>query len=172
MEHLKVTMKEKPKNWLIVIVTIVIIIAVGLHYKFIFVGIGWQQGFHYFTHALFSGGLPNKLLGMFYPPWVLIPFVPLPLLPERGGTIFFYFALTSYFINLRKLNVNLLTSLVFLFLSPVLEDLRQFYIKRLVMLGYFTPNQIGLFFVLIKPQAGGAVSILLEHGRTSTILKG
>jgi hypothetical protein len=153
-------LKEKPKYWLIAIVIILALLAVGLYYKYIPIGIDWINSYRPVTLAFLSGTTPYQGFGMFNPPWILIPFIPLALLPEKvGGTIFFFFALTSYFIILRKLKVNLITSLIFFFSPPVLEDLRQCNINWLVMLGYIMPPQIGLFFVLMKPQVGGIVAL-------------
>jgi hypothetical protein len=153
-------MKEKPKYWLICIVIILIILAAGLHYKILNVGTDWIMNYRPAILAFISGSSPYKGFHVFSPPWTFIPFIPLALLPGKAGsTIFFFIALTGYAVILRKLKVNIITTIIFFFSQPILQDLGQCNINWLVMLGYIMPPQIGLFFVLIKPQVGDAVAL-------------
>jgi hypothetical protein len=157
-------MKEKHKYGLIAIVIILVIVAIGLHYKYVSKGWDWIHTFRPATLTMLNGQSPYydlKTDGEFWnPPWTLIPFIPIALLPERfSATVFFFIALTSYFILILRFKAKLASLLLFFFSPPIMADLATGNIAWLIMLGYIMPPQIGLFFVLIKPQIGGIVAL-------------
>ena len=101
-------MEKKPKYWFIVMVIILAIVAIGLYYKFVPKGWDWIHTFRPATLTMLSGQSPYNDLetgGQFWnPPWTLIPFIPIALLPEKlSATIFFFISLTSYFILAKRL---------------------------------------------------------------------
>lgn len=94
------------------------------------------------------------------PPWTLLFLLPFALLPPEVGRAamllvgfsgFAYFALAK---GARPVVLGL-----FLISPPVLHSLINSGIDWLVLLGLLMPPQIGLFFVVIKPQIGVAVVI-------------
>jgi hypothetical protein len=149
----------KFKDWLLItFFTIACIILIVLTYKFIPTGLDWRKNLRAGSLALLNGESPYSVKSFYNPPWTLIPLLPLAILPERvGGTIILLGGLLGYFILLHKLKANIFTTLIFILSPPILEDLRLGNINWLVMLGYIMPPQIGLFFVLMKPQVGGVM---------------
>jgi hypothetical protein len=90
-----------------------------------------------------------------YAPWALLPIVPLGLLPENiGRGIFFVLGLAGYTFFALRLGANRLTAVLFLFSPPVIHCLYNANIDWIPMVGYVLPPQIGLFFLMIKPQVG------------------
>jgi len=153
--------KIKVQNWLLIaFFTIAGLLIVALIYKYIPTGVDWTRNLRAGAVAILKGDNPYVTVRSFYnAPWSVVPVLPLAILPERlGGAILVLAGLVSYFVLLRKLNANLLSTLIFIFSPPVLEDLRQGNTNWLVMLGYAMPPQIGLFFVLMKPQVGGVMA--------------
>ncbi|MGE5123251.1 MAG: hypothetical protein ACM3H7_01950 [Acidobacteriaceae bacterium] len=164
--------KLSVRNWLLIAFFILAgLLLVALIYRYIPTGGDWTRNLRSGALALLSGKNPYD--GNFYnAPWSLIPILPLAVLPERvGGAILFLAGLVGYFVLLRKLNANIFTTLIFIFSPPVLENLRLGNIEWLVMLGYLMPPQIGLFFVLMKPQVGFAMAIywLVEAWRNGGV---
>mgnify|MGYP001114780248 CR=1 FL=1 len=157
-------MKEKQKYGLIVIVITLATVAIGLHYRFAPKGWDWIHTFRPATLTMLDGQSPYHDLendGDFWnPPWTLIPFIPIALLPERlSATVFFFVALISYFIIIMRFKVKITPLLLFFFSPPIMADLATGNNAWLTMLGYLMPPSIGLFFVMIKPQVGGIVAV-------------
>jgi hypothetical protein len=99
-------------------------------------------------------------LNFFNPPWLALLLTPLAILPENiGGQLntligFFAFAYVAY-----RLKANLLTTVIFLLSPPVIISLAFSNIDWIPALGLILPPQIGLFFIMTKPQIGIGVSI-------------
>lgn len=171
---------KHPRMYYIVLIGLAIILL-GLLFWFAYlylpIGGDWAKAFRPATFYWLRGGSPYDIYSFYNPPWLLILLTPFALMPERIGSILICgMGIVSYAILLRKLNANLLTTTVFLFSPPVLQDLLTSNINWLVLLGYLMPPSIGLFFVLLKPQVGFAVAIywLVEawqKGRIRQVLK-
>lgn len=98
--------------------------------------------------------------GFYNPPWILPPLLPFALLPAKiGGVLFSALDLALLLLVAYRLKARSL-ALVLLCLSPVIfTELRSVNINGLVALGLILPPQIGLFFLLAKPQVGIFVAI-------------
>ena len=98
--------------------------------------------------------------GYYNPPWVLLPLMPLALLPERAGAAaLLVVGMVSYAYTTYRMGGNKLAVIAVLLSPPIIADLLLSNINWLVVLGFFMPARIGLFFVLAKPQLGLAVAI-------------
>lgn len=71
----------------------------------------------------------------------------------------FLAGLTAYSYVAYRLGAKPLALAAFLASPPVVHGLLNANIEWLPLLGFVMPPQIGLFFILIKPQIGGAVAI-------------
>jgi hypothetical protein len=108
---------------------------------------------------MFTGGSPYDFFGN-YPPWALLPIAPLALLPARVGTNIMVIASPLIFGFIAyKLGAKLLPVIFFAFSSPVIHCAINNSVDWIAALGLLMPPKIGLFFVLIKPQAGIGVAI-------------
>jgi hypothetical protein len=115
---------------LVVLAVILLISAVSVAAMYIPSDTDWHGTFRPAARALISGHSPYEVESFFNPPWGLLPLVPIALLPEGVGRAIILISCL--------LTAN---------------------IDYLVTLGFVFPPQIGLFFVLIKPQIGGAVAL-------------
>ncbi len=151
---------------LIALLAVIVVIA------FFPPGWDWINWFRPATLAMLSGESPYNLKGFFNPPWLLIPFIPLAFLPERVGVVVISIAyITSYIFVSRKLGAKALTIAVLLTSPSFFYGLTFANIDWIVALGFLMPPQIGLFFVLVKPQIGLGISIywLFESWRNGGV---
>lgn len=155
----------------VVLAIVSVLVMVGA-YLFLPIGADYHAAFRPAALALVRGETPYKVTLFYNPPWTLLPILPIALLPEKvGNAILFMACLAVYSYLPRKLNATLAVSILFVISPPVLYDLWSININWLVMLGYFMPPQIGLFFVLMKPQVGGLMALfwLVEAWREGGI---
>jgi hypothetical protein len=95
-----------------------------------------------------------------YPPWAIIPLIPLALLPEEVGRVALIFlSILAFLYTAKKLGGTVISIALLLLSPPVIHGLLNGNIDWLVTLGFVLPPQIGLFFVLLKPQIGVALAI-------------
>ena len=106
---------------------------------------------------------------MFYnPPWTLLPLLPLALLPPNvGRAAHLLLSLLAFGYAAYKLGAKPLALGAFLASPPVLHCLLNANVDWMPVLGFVLPPQLGLFFVVIKPQLGSAVVLfwLVESWR-------
>jgi hypothetical protein len=126
------------------------------------------------VNFLLAGKSPYLSPRFSNPAWILIPLIPFALLPAKLGSalisacVYFGFGFTAYKMGAKPL------ALVALALSaPIFCEAQAANINWLVSLGLLMPPQIGLFFLLAKPQVGGiaALFILIEIWRDSGFRK-
>ncbi len=165
--------KLKTQNWFFILLfSALALLIMFFAYKYMPVGGDWAKAFRPAALAWLAGKSPYGVYSFYNPPWALVPLIPLAVLPEKVGSVIVFTAgLVGYFFLLRKLKANVATTLIFIFSPPVLQDLLTSNINWLVMLGYVMPPQIGLIFVLMKPQVGGVMAIywLVEAWRNGGI---
>lgn len=123
-------------------------------------GIDWYAYFRPAAREMAFGRSPYSVKGFYNPPWMLLPILPIAFLPERWGhVILVMINFAAYAYILIKLGAKPI-SLIAVLLSPFfLYGLLKTNMDWLVVLGFVMPAQIGLFFVLSKPQIGIAVAI-------------
>jgi len=122
-------------------------------------GKDWGIFFRPAIIRLFSGGSPYSIVSN-YPPWALLLIAPLALLPPRVGSTILVIASPLIFGFIAyKLRAKLIPIIFFAFSSPVIHNAFNVNIEWMPALGLLMPPQIGLFFVLIKPQSGIGVAV-------------
>lgn len=115
-------------------------------------GKDWANYFRPAIVLIFSGKSPFEI-PFNYAPWAMLPLAPLALLPPRvGSTILVITCPVVFSIIAYKLGAKPLSVLFFVFSSPVIHSALNINIDWLPALGILMPPQIGLFFLLIKPQ--------------------
>jgi hypothetical protein len=123
------------------------------------VGIDWRETYYPAARAALDGRNPYEAAPTFRNvPWTLIPMLPLALFSERAsGALYFIFTLALYALTGVKLKASRTALVAFLLSSPVAYGLRMLNVDALALVGFFLPPQIGMFFVLMKPQMSVAM---------------
>jgi hypothetical protein len=111
-----------------------------------------------------QGGNPylvgKEFYGVYEPFWTYILLAPFALLPFWVGRILLFFvSLVAFTVTAVKMGATRFQLVLFLTSSSVFGGLYSGNIDFLVTLGYWMPPQIGLFFVLMKPQIGACIAI-------------
>jgi hypothetical protein len=150
----------------------VFLFAVSIQMHYTQIGADWERFFLLSTIALFSGENPYTVPEVFSPPWTFIILGPFALLPPLASGI--AVGLMSYLSAgylAYRLGAKLETALLVMFSAPVFLSFQLSQVDWIVWLGLFMPPQIGLFFVLTKPQAGIGMAIywLFESWRKGKI---
>jgi hypothetical protein len=150
----------------------VVAIIVYSNYQQIPFGEDWEMVFMPAIREMVAGRSPYNNPVFYYPPWILIPLIPLGLLPKIvGAGLVVVIGLIVYVVIAKYFGADSLT-LTALLLSPVLYyDLLFGNINWLVMLGLLLPTKFGLFLILAKPQLGIGVAFfwLVETWRKGKI---
>lgn len=95
-----------------------------------------------------------------FPFWTFIALAPFALLPFWiGRTLLFIVSLSVFFVTAVKMGASRWQVILFLLSSAVVGCLNNGNIDWLVMAGLWMPPQIGLFFVLMKPQVGLGIAL-------------
>jgi len=123
-------------------------------------GIDWINTYRPATLAVLSLQSPYTIEIFHSPPWTVLPLIPLALLPERIGYGFnFCLAILSTGYVAFRLGAKPITIAAILLSYPILFSGIYGNIDWLIYLGLILPPRWGLFFVLIKPQAGIGIAI-------------
>jgi hypothetical protein len=121
----------------------------------------WYAIFRPAANALLSGISPYAIDGFFSPPWVAVLMSPFALLPP--GVDVAVMSLASYvawIIAARRLGATPFIIILAILLNPyIIWSTFTGNNDWIVALGLVLPPQIGLFFVLAKPQAGIGIVI-------------
>lgn len=131
-------------------------------------GVDWRNAFRPATQATLDLKSPYSIDGYYNPPWAIIPLIPLALLPESVGYAFLILlSLAIFSYTAHRLGAKPIVVIAILLSPPVLHSLLNGNIDAFAVLGFVLPPQIGLFFVLIKPQIGIALALywLIEAWR-------
>ncbi|MBI4762386.1 MAG: hypothetical protein ACOYYF_12545 [Chloroflexota bacterium] len=123
------------------------------------VGIDWRETYYPAARAVIAGKNPYEAAPTFRNvPWTLLPLLPLALFSERvSGVLYFIASLALYALTAIQLKASRTALIAFLLSPPVVYGMRMLNVDALVLMGFFLPPQIGLFFVLMKPQMGIAM---------------
>lgn len=160
--------------------TIVVYIVLGVAFGvlltatavFVNPGVDWVHVFQPAARALLRWQSPYTVEGYFNAPWSLLPLLPLAVLPDNWGyASLVLFSLIAFTYTAYRLGAKPLAMIALLLSPPVIHDLLNGNIDALVVLGFVFPPQIGLFFLLIKPQIGIAVALfwLIEAWRQNKL---
>ena len=132
-------------------------------YMFLPMGMDWQNTYR--PAALHALRIESPyLVSIFHsPPWTVLPLIPLALLPIHVGfAVNFSLSMAATAYVAYRMGAKPLAILALLLSYPVLFMAAYGQIDWLVYLGFLMPPQLGLFFVLIKPQV--SIGIVLFWG--------
>ncbi|MBI3153045.1 MAG: hypothetical protein HYZ21_12980 [Chloroflexi bacterium] len=122
------------------------------------VGIDWKETFYPAARTALEGKNPYLVPTFRNVPWTILFVLPFALFSETvGGILFFIASLGLYAWSAYRLKASRMALVVFLLSPPVVYGLRMLNVDIFVLIGFILPAQIGLFFVLIKPQMGIAM---------------
>ena len=139
---------------------LLVIPVVLLLSKYLPPGVDWEKFYRPAARELLFLRNPYNVPGYPNPPWALLPFLPLALLPSQvGRAIFLLLSLAGFGFAAYKLNARPLALAAFLVSPPVLHCLLNANIDWIPLLGFVLPPQIGLFFLMVKPQMGIGVML-------------
>lgn len=133
------------------------------------VGVDWKGAFRRASIELLKGKSPYQITSFYNPPWTLFPLLPIALLsPALGSAVIYVLNFISYLFVTFKLKTNFWLIIIFVLYSGMIANSRNGNIEGILAVGYILPPQIGLFFILAKPQMGIAVAIFwaVESWRT------
>jgi hypothetical protein len=107
---------------------------------------------------------PYVVDGFFSPVWALVPVVPFQFLPEPLGYIAFaVFNLFCFVFVAMKMRMRFLLFLPWLIFGGVLRNSLFGNIDGVVSLGLVLPPQIGLLFLMAKPQIGLPIAVFWAY---------
>jgi len=110
--------------------------------------------------AVWHGQSPYSVPIFFAAPWATLPLIPFAIMPFAiGRWCLLITGLCAYALIAYRLGAKPLIMAFILLSYPVLSDIANGNIEWMPMLGFIFPPQIGLIFVLIKPQVGIGIAI-------------
>jgi hypothetical protein len=133
------------------------------------IGFDWLNTYAPAALAVWHGQSPYSVPIYFAAPWATLPLIPFALMPYAVGRIcVFVIGLCAFAYIATRMGAKPAIMTLFLLSYPVLSDLYNGNIDWMPMLGFVLPPQIGLIFVMIKPQIGIGITIfwLIESWRT------
>lgn len=123
-------------------------------------GSDWQGNYYPAIRDLLQGKSPYTGHAAYNPFWAYLLLIPFALLPPDIGNIAVGLACMATFAFVAyKLGAKPLSFALLMFTPQLFFLSRNGGIDWLVTLGYILPPQVGLFFVLIKPQIGITVAL-------------
>jgi hypothetical protein len=151
-------------------VAIAILIAIGILFAALYwipymlwftkFGCDWWLIFRPVITGVTSGVSPFANSLYYSPPWLLIFLVPFALLPPPlDMAALVTVSVTTIIFTLLKMKASPLVIILFLLTPNLWWGIFVGNVDFLVMLGFILPPQIGLIFVLLKPQIGAAVAL-------------
>jgi hypothetical protein len=130
--------------------------------------VDWKGNIRPSVLRLLSGQTPYATNNCF-PPWAYLLLAPIALLPPAvGAAVMFALTYLGYMFAFLRLGAKPLQILGLLLCPFVYINAQNGNIDFLPVLGMVLPPQIGLFFVLMKPQLGAGIALywLVEAWRT------
>lgn len=156
MDHLQKLVRNPQ---IIIVIGFLILLLIGLNFL-LPPAVDWTNLYRPAASALVSGQSPFSVDRFSNAPWVLLPMLPLLLVPESLGRAFLALsAMISLILIGRKFGAKPAGLAIFLLSPPIVSMLLDGNIDWLAALGFILPPQIGLFFLVVKPQIGIAVVV-------------
>lgn len=124
--------------------------------------------------AVWHGQSPYTVPVFFAAPWATLPLIPFALMPyEIGRWCLLVTGLCAFAFSAYHLGAKPITLSLFILSYPVLSDIANGNIEWMAMLGFVLPPQIGLIFVMVKPQVGIGIAIywLIEAWREGGVYR-
>jgi len=160
------------RPWIVVIIALFYIILIAVVSFVKPSSFDWNESFYPASQELLHGRSPYSIPTFLSVPWTLIPLLPFALLPERIGSAALFvtsaliFAWVAYRLGARGIWIA-----IFFFSPPLIHSLWLGNVDALSLMGFLLPPQIGLFFILMKPQMGMVMAVfwLVEAWRQNGI---
>ena len=152
----------------LIILIVLVGIALPVLYSSLPHGADWSDYYRPAALAMLRGENPYKGYGYYNPPWTLLPFIPIALLPARlGRLVIFLISLVGFGLLMILLRAKPLAMILFLSSAPVFGCLHDGNLDWLPMLSMFLPPAFGLMLAVTKPQVGLGMGIywLVESWR-------
>lgn len=150
-----------PANTILSNLISIVLIICALAAIYFVVDLRWENmgvDFPIFREAslsLLRGESPYVAKGFFNPPWMAIIFIPFAILPEKIGlTLLIVVSYAALFYTAKKMGLDMLTSAILAISPPVFQTITNGNIDLLLLPAFALPPQIGMFFLIIKPQMG------------------
>lgn len=151
----RIRIRIKPEAVILLLAFVVVAVAVYVMAPTQLYALDWEEYFKPATLLLLHGVSPYTLEGFYNPPWTLIPLIPFAVMPDRIGYALLISTMLSTMIGMAYLlRKDLLCMVLFILLPQTFDMLIFANLEWLVLIGCFLPPQIGLFFVVMKPQIG------------------
>lgn len=148
------------KPALVAALFLLLVAALTLSYQFIPMHSHWATIYRPVTLEFLAGRTPYSNSSFFNPVWALLPLIPAALLPEAlGHALIGAVSLVSFALVAYRVSGKAWLAAAFLLAPPVFYHAYQINLDFLVALGFLMPPQIGLFFIVIKPQIGVGVGV-------------
>ena len=123
-------------------------------------GVDWQLAYRPAALAVLAGKSPFSVDGFFNAPWAILVHLPFAFFPEEiGRAALFVIGFIAYGLVAYRFGAKPIAFIAFMISPPVLHGLLNSNIDWLALLGFILPPQLGLFFVVIKPQVGIGVMV-------------
>jgi hypothetical protein len=156
----------------IIIFSIAFLLFVFIAYRYPLPLYDWHGTYRQAAIHLLQGESPYLTRTLYNPPWLLLPLLPFAMLPERIGSAA-WFASNVLLLGYLAYRMGAKPSamLAFLFSYPAYRCLLHGQVDGLATIGILLPPQIGLFFILTKPQIGIGIALywLIEAWRQDGI---
>lgn len=120
----------------------------------------WTGSFYPAGRAILEGHNPYATHGFFNPPWLLLLLAPLTLLPEQvGRLVLVAMAFAAYLYLIHRAAASRRAVTAFLLSFPVLFTAVEVNLDSFVLMGLLLAGQLGLFLLMLKPQAGVGIAL-------------
>lgn len=107
------------------------------------------------ARLLFSGKSPYKVQYFTNPPWLLLFYLPFSFVPAPFDILFFFVTgIVGFSLVLYRLGAKPVTIAMFFICPQFLWSLIYGNCDWIATIGFILPPQVGLFFILLKPQLG------------------
>ena len=146
----------------IFIPVLVILLSAAVYFAAPLPSADWYATFDPAARGVYAGHWPYENPGYRYPPWAILPLLPMVLLPPQfaHGLMIVVSALILIYIAWR-LHAPPLAVAAFLTSPTAVGILLINNLDPFVMLGVLLPPISGLFILVIKPQVG--IGVILYH---------
>lgn len=137
-------------------------------------GVDWRGVIRASSLATLNGQNPYTHPVAWFPPWIYILISPIAFLPvEIGVSILAVLSFYVYGYILYKFNVKPIALIAFLLSPVVIFNSINGNLDAIAAIGLVLPPQIGLFFLLAKPQIGlgPALFLILKAWRKGKIFE-
>lgn len=131
-------------------------------------GNDWSEVYYPSGRKLIAGQNPYDVEGLFNPVWALIPILPGAVFSENiGRALYLLISIIGFSVAAVRMGAGRSSLIAFLLSPVVLHCLLNGNVDWMPLVGFTLPPQLGMFFVLVKPQMSFIIIIfwLIESWR-------